>query len=30
VVGFLVTLITMSGLDDHHAGLSDHDDWNAQ
>jgi hypothetical protein len=30
VVGFLATLITMSGFGDHHPGLRDHDDRNAQ
>jgi hypothetical protein len=29
VVGFLATLITMSGFGDHHPGLRDHDDRNA-
>jgi hypothetical protein len=30
VVGLLATLITMSGFGDHHPGLRDHDDRNAQ
>jgi len=30
VVGFIATLITMSGFGDHHPGLRDHDDRNAQ